>query len=70
LRRGHEGLVRDVAVGKDHLVNVIRRDQGFQVSLRVNRDTFWVTWAGEACGVAALSNVGDLRRRKGDDVGL
>jgi len=46
------------------------RDQAFQVSLRINRDPFWIGRAGEAGWVTTSGNRGNLRRCKGHDLDL
>src|SRR5262249_37877255 len=70
LREQHEGLIRDVTIGKDHLVHVQGGDQAFQVGLRIDRDTIWVGRASEAGRETPVGNRGNLRGRKGYDLSL
>ena len=62
----HHILVRNIAVGKHHLLDLVLLDQALQVALRVNRDALRVQLAGQLSRVLASFDVGDLGGGEGD----
>jgi hypothetical protein len=70
LRHEHDGVVGDITLGKDYLVNVQCRDHAFQAGLRMKRDAVRVGGASEAGWETPCSNMGHLWRRQGHGLGL
>jgi len=56
----HQGLVRNVAIGKNNNVDFLFRDQSFEVTFLNNRYPRWIAFAGEFGGIAPVGNVGNL----------
>ena len=63
----HDNLMRHVAVGKDHLVDLQGLDQFDQVALRMDRDALRVLLAGQRSRVFALIDVRDLGGGESND---
>ena len=66
----HHVLVRHVRVGEDDLVDLVPRDQLLELVLGAIGIPFGIERAGELGRVDAPVDVGDLRRREGDDLVL
>ena len=66
----HHGLVLEIRVSEDDLVDVVLVDELRQLLLGPDRDPVRVQRAGERGRIDAVVDAGDLRRREGDDVGV
>ena len=66
----HQVDVRDVAVGKDDLVDVLVTDQLLQRVLRMNRNAVRIACARECGGIAPAGDPGDLRRSEANHIAV
>jgi hypothetical protein len=64
----HDRLVRDIAVGKNDLVDGKLLDQVNEFIFGKNRDAIGIKWARQRGGIGASFDIWDLRRSKGDNL--
>jgi hypothetical protein len=60
LGNGHQGLVRDIAIGKDHLVDLVRGDERAEFGLRLNGNPLRVMGTGQTGRIPAPGYRWDL----------
>ncbi len=64
----HDRFVRDIAVGKNDLIDGKLPDQVNEFIFGKNRDTIGVEWARQRGRIRASFDIWDLRRGKGDNL--
>ena len=64
----HDGRVRHVAVGKDHIIDVAARDDALEIGLGHDGNAVGVVRPGQHGRVDSTRDVGDLGGGEGDDL--
>jgi hypothetical protein len=64
----HDVLVGDVRVGEDDFVDHVPFDQVSELGFGMDRNSGGIEVTGERCRVDPALDVGNLRRREGDDL--